>query len=151
MKHDPHKNDPQLALGLSFKGSRLLEFMKYKVGKFMILLDEVSYWRQPLLYLIMFIDGILGYWLFSIVLRSGLLPPKVPLLFYSVKTDTLIRSNDTLFLFLFLLALHVLAIYISSKLFYRFRQLSTFILLACCFSSIIFFISVYKSLSLTFP
>lgn len=149
-KNTPHK-DSQLTLGLSFRNSRFAEYVRYKITKLLILLDEVTFSRLPVLYLVIFIDATLGYWLYFIVLGSQKLPPYFPILYFSPQVDTLTATSDMLNLFFFLLSLHFLSIYVSSRIFYKLRQLSILLLLCCILTSVLFFITVYKSASLSLP
>lgn len=151
MSNKKDVKDPQLSLGLSFRNSRLAEYLRYKITKLLILLDEVSFSRLPILYLVIFIDATLGYWLYFVVLRSRQLPPYLPILYFSPQVNTLTATNDLLNLFFFLIALHLLSIYVSSKIFYKLRQLSNLLLLCCVLTSILFFITTYKSASLSLP
>lgn len=149
MNQNHKDSDPQLPLGLSFKSSRLIEYLKYRVNKVLVFLDEISFWRLPVLYFVLFIDGTVAYWIIFTVLRWHQLPPQIPILYFSPQVNTLTATSDILTLFLFLMVLHVLAIYVSAKLFYKFRQLSVFLLIGCVLSSVLYFLTLYKSISLT--
>jgi hypothetical protein len=151
MKQKKTESDPQLSLGLSFKDARLLEYIRYRVSKLMIVLDEISFWRLPSLYLVLFVDGTIAYWLFFSILKGHELPPVIPILNFSPQVDTLTATGDILTLFFFLIVLHILSVYVSGKLFYRFRHLSVLLLSGCVLSSILYVLTVYKTISLTLP
>lgn len=151
MKKSSKESDPQLSLGLSFKDLRLVEYARYRISKTLIMLDEVSFWRLPVLYFMICIDLTVGYWLYFSVIRSGLLPPFIPILYYAPQVDTITASNDILGLYFFLIALHILLVYVASKLFYRLRPLSVLVLLGCILTTLLFTVTIYKSASLTLP
>lgn len=147
----PPKKEPQLVLGLKYSENRFLRFFLYRAQKFTLLLDQLSFWRSPILWLLIFTNGMLFYLLYPSLI-SEKLPPGIPIFNYALTTNSVLFPSENLFYFLgAFLGAQLFSVYIASRTYYRLKQLSLFILLSSILSTFLFGVTMYKSISLTLP
>lgn len=143
--------EPQLALGLKYSENRIIRFILYRARRISLILDQLTFWRSPVLWLLLFLNGVLIYSLLPL-LTSDKLPPDVPIFYYGLTTETILFPSDWLeYLFAGFLATQFVSILVSSGLYYRLKQLSFFILLSSILTTFLFGITVFKSVTLTLP
>ncbi len=143
------KKEPQMKMGLKYSGN-ILNRIKYRLLKISAFLDQFKFWRSPLLWFDIFINAAATTysttWIYS---NWDKLPDEITFFYYfSNESKRFISLTDvinTIFIYLFIQLVSVILAYKISS---RFRPLATFLLVCIAITSVTFFISLYKSLSL---
>ena len=147
------KNDePQIKMGLKFSGSKVLEYLRHRLRTVTTLLDQYTFWRSPILWLILFMNVVFTYVILTQILKTNLLPPSIPLFYYTSKSAPLLIEVDIIpYIIVIYLSLQMIGIFVASKLYFRLKTLSTFTLLVCILATFLFYLALYKSITLTLP
>jgi hypothetical protein len=151
MRKDKEEKEKQLPLEIEYKGNKTFERLHYKSSKLFIILDQFAFWRSPLLWLLIFVNIGLAYGFMHLYLSIEA-PPAVPLLYYL--SDDKDIPVPALSLPLFLLVHSVLqctGVYVSARMYYKLKQYSRFIMLASILVTLLFYATMFKSLTLTLP
>lgn len=152
MEKNKKQKEPQLHLGLEYTGNKTLERIRYKSRKFFIFLDQFAFWRSPLLWLFLFVNIVIGYLFFTSFHSASNLPPTIPLLYYLPSAKSIIVPTDYVpMTFGIHWILQAVCIYLAAKQFYRLKLFSNFILLSATLSSLLFFVAIFKSITVTLP
>lgn len=151
-KKSKREKEPQLRLGLEYSGNKLFDYLRYRINKWIIVLDQFSFWRSPLLWLVIFMNGTFTYGVFHLLLTERSFPPTIPLLYYLPDPSAALFSVTQIpYLILFYLIGQAILVYLSARLFYRAKDLSSFTLFTASLITLLFFVTLYKSILLIRP
>ncbi|MDD3661482.1 MAG: hypothetical protein PHG63_00265 [Candidatus Dojkabacteria bacterium] len=146
------QKDTQMPLHLRYSGIRVLDVLRFKISRTAVLLDHFSFWRSPLLWLIIFINITVSYLCLAYLFRRPDLPPAIPLLYFSHETSTVQVTQSTVYtLFFAHLVVQALVLYSAARLFYKVKHVSFFILISALLTAFLFYTTILKSILLTLP
>ena len=147
------KNDkPQMSLGLEYSGNRLLQFLSFRTKKYVNIIEQFSYWRSPLVWLLIFLNVVFAYSLISFVSGTAGIPPEIPLFPFSPQIDGVMFDTSLVSTLVIIFGLtQFIVILISFRLYYKLKDLSQFVLAISALLTVLFFLALYKSIEITLP
>jgi hypothetical protein len=151
MKEDKKQREKQLSLGIEYRGNKTVERIHYKSRRIFLLLDQFAFWRSPLLWLLIFVNAGLGY-LFLSLFFSADTPPTIPLMYYLAnESDALVPAISLPFFVAAHFVLQAAGVYVAGRMYYKLKQYSRFLLMASIVVTMLFYATMFKSLTLTLP
>jgi hypothetical protein len=143
--------DNQLNMDLKFSRLSFIHKIIYKAKKSSVILDQFNYWRSPILWLQIFVITFTTvYGAIFIYQKRTELPNTIPFFFFQQDvTARFIPTDSVLILMAVNIIFQFFSIYVASKTFFKFKFLSTFILINSIVSNIIFNLALFKVLRMT--
>lgn len=140
----------QIPLGIKQKGIPFIQRFIYRMRKTSLLLDRFAYWRSPLLWLVIFINLVCGIALIVIMFQNwGLLPQQIPILYYHQTQELRFISPTLIVEIIFIqVFLQFVTLILGGRIVYKYKRISIYTLIISCISSVAFFASVYKAISM---
>jgi len=140
-------------MALEHRGFALFQRLGSKLRRISLILDQFSYWRSALLWLVIFINTTFSiYTTIFIYNNQQNLPSTIPLLFFIQNPEQqFIKTTQISLIIIGNLAIQLISISISAKNFFKLKYISHMILVCSLSSTIILFVSIYKSLSMVLP
>ena len=152
MSKTKNQSKPQLKLGLGYSGSKFFQFISYRIKRYVVLLEQFSYWRSPLVWLLIFLNVVFSYAIISFSSSAHSLPPEISLFHYAGRLQDILFDSSLIPILVVIFGLiQFIVLLISSHIHYKLRDLSQFILAISVLLTILFFLSLYKSISVTLP
>jgi hypothetical protein len=150
-KSNKDLKEPQLDMNLKFSNFAFVNKIIYRLKKSTAFLDQFNFWRSPVLWLQIFVITFTTiYGAIFIYQKRTLLPDEIPLFFFQQETTArFINIDAVLILMAGNILLQIISIFISSRVFFKFKFLSHFVLLNSIVSNIVFNLALFKVLRLT--
>lgn len=147
------KKPIQIDLDLEYKGIAFFQRLRLKVKRISLILDQFSFWRSALLWFVIFINTALSiYTTVFIYNNQEILPPTIPLLsFIQNPEQQFIKITQISLIIIGNLTIQFISIIISARNFFKLKYISHMILVSSLISTIILFISIYKTLIMVLP
>jgi hypothetical protein len=141
----------QIDMNLKYSNFSFLNKWFYKLRKSAMMLEQFNFWRSPLLWLQIFtVSFTTIYSAIFLYQRRTDLPNQISLFYFQQNPDLRYINTDSI---LILIAVNILfqliSMFISSKVFFKCKFLSNFVLINSIFSNIFLNIAIFKILRLT--
>ncbi len=144
------ESEIQPKMPLKYSGIPFFQKFSYRLKKGFWVIEQIKFWRSFALWTNIFINITVPFliisWFFS---NMDKLPHKLPFLFYYTdQTQRFIPISYILAIFGANIAFQIITIYISSKIFTKFKQLSYFLLIFSFVSTLFVYGAIFKSLTI---
>ncbi len=150
-KRTKEEERPQMGMDLQFSRFSFLHKLLYQLKRSAWVLEQFSFWRSPILWLQIFVTTFTTIYGAIFIYQKRIdLPDKIPLLYFRQDVASRLINTDTVLIILAVnVALQIVSIFVSSRIYFKFKFLSHFLILCSIISNIFFNLALFKVLRLT--